>query len=176
MTGVSPNSASPNEQLTVTVTGSGFVDGATVDFGTRVNVQSVTFVSATQLNVQIKVHRRAADGPRDVTVTNPDSSTDVLVGGFFVGVPVAGSATSTQSSGPAQSSALSSNDETSTGTTDVQPTDPTLLNVELAWAEEEPDDDSATDDDPVIIAEDQADLDTLFGDLDGGLLEELLAV
>jgi chitinase len=173
VTGVSPNFANPNEQKTVTVTGSGFVDGATVDFGNKVNVQSITFDSTTQLTVQIKVHRRAADGPRDVTVTNPDSSTDVLVGGFFVGTLIA---TSSQSSGPAQSFNLSGNDESSTETSLVQPTDPTLLLVEPVLIEEESDDESSTQDDPAILPIDQADLDSLFGDLDGSLQEELLAV
>ena len=67
-----PDMGSPGERQTVTVAGSNFLDGATVDFGERVNVQNVTFVSSTQLDVQIRVHNRAASGPRDVTVTNPD--------------------------------------------------------------------------------------------------------
>ena len=39
-----------------------------------------------------------------------------------------------------------------------------------------PDDESPTEEDPVIIPEDQADLDSLFGDLDGSLQDELLTV
>ena len=141
------------------------------------NVQSVTFVSSTQLDVQIKVHKRAAGGLRDVTITNPDNSTATRVGGFTVGTTSANSASSAQSSGPAQSSNLSSNDETSTETSIDQPTDPTLLIVELAWAEEEPDDESPIENDTEIIATtDQTELDSLFGDLDDSLQEELLAV
>ncbi len=57
-----------------------------------------------------------------------------------------------------------------------QPTDPTLLRVAPAWIEEEPDDESSTEDDTEVLPEEQADLDSLFGGLDGSLLEDLLAV
>ena len=67
-----PTSGNPGERLTVEVTGSNFQGGATADFGGRVTVQSVTFVSSSQLDVQIKVHPKAAPDPRTVTVTNPD--------------------------------------------------------------------------------------------------------
>ena len=67
-----PDSGSPGQQLIVAVMGSNFQDGATVDFGERVMVQNVTFVSGSQLEVKIKVHPRAASDLRDVTVTNPD--------------------------------------------------------------------------------------------------------
>ena len=147
-----------------------------VDFGNKVNVQSVTFISAVELTVQIKVHRRAADGSRDVTVTNPDNSTATCVGCFFVGVPVAGSITSTQSSGPVQSSNLSSSDETSTETPIIQPTDPTLLIVEPVPTEEESDEETPAEDNTEVLPEDQADLDSLFGNLDGSLQKDLLTV
>jgi hypothetical protein len=42
--------------------------------------------------------------------------------------------------------------------------------------EEEPNDESLTEEAPVIFPEEQAALDTLFGDLDGSLQDELLAV
>jgi len=67
-----PNNGNRGDQSIVAVTGSNFQDGATADFGERVIVQNVTFVSSSQLDVQIKVHPRASSGPRDVTVTNPD--------------------------------------------------------------------------------------------------------
>ena len=79
-----PNSASPGDRLTVTVSGANFQDGATVDFGQRVMVQGVTFVDASQLDVRIKVHPKAVPGARNVTVTNPDGLSGVLVGGFTV--------------------------------------------------------------------------------------------
>jgi hypothetical protein len=68
------------------ITGSGFQNGATVDFGSRIVVQSVVYNSPEQLTVLIKIHRRASTGSRDVTVTNPDSSSE----GFDVSSSVAG--------------------------------------------------------------------------------------
>jgi hypothetical protein len=84
VTACNPNSGSNGNQFVVSVTGSGFVNGADADFGTRVRVQGITFVSDTQLDVQIKVHPKAASGPRDVTVTNPDGQNDVSAGCFSV--------------------------------------------------------------------------------------------
>jgi hypothetical protein len=81
---VDPNSASRRDRLTVTISGANFQNGAAVDFGERVIVQEVTFVSASQLKVQIRIHNLAASGPRDVTVTNPDGQNDTLFGGFTV--------------------------------------------------------------------------------------------
>ena len=72
MDACSPNNANPGDRLTVAVTGSDFQDGATVDFGERVNVQGVTWVNSGRLDVRIRVHGRALSGDRDVTVTNPD--------------------------------------------------------------------------------------------------------
>jgi uncharacterized repeat protein (TIGR01451 family) len=79
-----PSSGNRNQQLTVQVTGSNFQSGATANFGTRVMIQSVTFVSATQVNVSIKVHPQAALGPRTVTITNPDGQSGGLAGCFTV--------------------------------------------------------------------------------------------
>lgn len=81
---VHPNSARRGERLTVTVFGADFQNGATVDFGERVIVQGVTFVSAGELTVQIRIHNLAAVGPRDVVVTNPDGQSDTLAGGFAI--------------------------------------------------------------------------------------------
>jgi hypothetical protein len=53
---------------------------------------------------------------------------------------------------------------------------PTLLIVDPALTEEELDDESSQEDDTAIIPEDQTDLDALFGDIDGSLQEDLLAV
>ena len=79
-----PPSGNPGDRLTVAVTGSGFQDGATADFGARVTVQSVTVGDDGQLDVQIKVHPRAASGSRDVTVTNPDGQSGTGTGCFAV--------------------------------------------------------------------------------------------
>jgi uncharacterized repeat protein (TIGR01451 family) len=80
----SPPSGSRGQQLTVQVSGSNFPSGATVSFGDRVTIQSVTFVSATQLTVRIKVNPQAASGARTVAITNPDGQSGGFPGCFTV--------------------------------------------------------------------------------------------
>jgi hypothetical protein len=56
---------------------------------------------------------------------------------------------------------------------------PTTISGPLLYpvlTKEEPDDDTLTKEFSVIVPEEQAELDTLFGDLDGSLQDELLAV
>ena len=79
-----PDNGSRGQQLTVSVTGIDFQPGATVSFGQRVMVQSVTVASDTQLLVQIKIHPKAASGPRDVVVTNPDGKSGTGAACFTV--------------------------------------------------------------------------------------------
>jgi len=81
---VEPNSGQPKDGLTVTIFGANFKDRPSVDFGERMVVQRVTFVSASQLEVRIKVQNKAELGPRDVTVTNPDGQSATLPDGFTV--------------------------------------------------------------------------------------------
>ena len=58
---------------------------ATVDFGDRIAVQGVTFNGLTEeLDVRIKIHRQATPGPRNVTVTNPDTLSGALATCFTV--------------------------------------------------------------------------------------------
>lgn len=84
VTSCNPSAGYPGDRLTVTVSGSNFQNGASVDFGDRVNVQGVTFIDSSQLEVGIRVHNRASAGPRNVTVTNPDGQSDTMVGCFTV--------------------------------------------------------------------------------------------
>jgi len=81
---VEPNSGQPKDQLTVTIFGANFKDIPSVDFGERIVVHQVIFVSASQLEVRIMVHNLAEPGPRDVTVTNPDGQSATLPDGFTV--------------------------------------------------------------------------------------------
>lgn len=81
---VDPDSASRRARLMVAISGVNFQDGAAVDFGEGVVVRKVTFVSAEELRVRIRVHSRAAVGPRHVTVTNPDGQSGTLADGFTV--------------------------------------------------------------------------------------------
>ena len=79
-----PASGNPGQRLTVAITGTNFQAGATVDFGSRIVVQEVTFVHSSQLEVRIRIHPRAGSGSRNVTVTNPDGESGTLAGGFTV--------------------------------------------------------------------------------------------
>ena len=81
---VEPNNGQPKDQLTVTIFGANFKDRPSVDFGERIVVQQVTFVSASQLEIRIMMHNLAEPGPRDVTVTNPDGQSATLPDGFTV--------------------------------------------------------------------------------------------
>jgi sulfopyruvate decarboxylase TPP-binding subunit len=60
----------------ITITGTGFVDGAEVTFeGTGITVNSTEFVSPTELIANIDITSGATTGARDVIVTNPDGAT-----------------------------------------------------------------------------------------------------
>ena len=71
-------------KMTVAVTGSGFEHDATADFGQGINIRRVNFVSASQLNVKIKILGEAGSGPRAVTVTNPNGESGALGACFTV--------------------------------------------------------------------------------------------
>ena len=78
LTSVSPTSGPTAGGTTITITGSGFVSGATV----RVNgvaATGVTFVSATQLRANTPA---AAAGTYAVQVTNPDGQAGTLSGAY----------------------------------------------------------------------------------------------
>jgi hypothetical protein len=58
----------------VVITGTNFVNGATVSFSTSgIAVNSVTWNSATQITVNITVSSTAITGACTITVVNPDS-------------------------------------------------------------------------------------------------------
>lgn len=78
VTSVSPTSGGTAGGDALTITGTDFVSGATVTIG-GVAATSVVFVSATQLTC---VTPAGTAGAKDVVVTNPDTQTGTLVGGF----------------------------------------------------------------------------------------------
>jgi len=88
VTSLSPNAVGQGvTDQDVTVTGTGFVNGATVAFsGTGITVNLVTFGSATSLTVNIDVASDATPGARNVTVTNPDAGTSQCAACFTVTV------------------------------------------------------------------------------------------
>jgi subtilisin family serine protease len=81
--GCTPASGPAGARMTVRVEGEGFQAGASVSFGSRIAIQSVSFVDSGALDVAIKIHRRAS-GSRDVTVSNPDGSGATGAGCFSV--------------------------------------------------------------------------------------------
>ncbi len=81
----------------VTIEGSGFVDNPPddpngpqldADFGDGITVNSVTFVSETQLTANISIADDAAVGDRAVTVVNGDAGVGIGVGIFTVIEPL----------------------------------------------------------------------------------------
>ena len=85
----SPNSGNGGERVTVEVTGSNFQDGATADFGEGINQQSIVWFDSGRVAVRIKIFQQrknqpTIDGPRDVTITNPDGKSGTGVGCFMV--------------------------------------------------------------------------------------------
>ena len=75
VTAVSPTSRDAGAvSQNLTVTGTGFVSGATTSFsGSNITVNSTTFVNATTLTVNISISSGALVGTRAITVTNPDA-------------------------------------------------------------------------------------------------------
>jgi glucose/arabinose dehydrogenase len=78
VTGCNPSSGDRRATLEVTITGTGFLEGATVSFGRKINVLETTVISPTEIRVSIKI-KKARRGLRDIVVTNPggDSATGV---------------------------------------------------------------------------------------------------
>ena len=82
-----PNQGAVNtKSLDVSIEGLDFVAGATVRFsGRQISVRSVTFVDSTGfLDINLRIGRKATEGPRNITVTNPDGQSNTGVGLFLV--------------------------------------------------------------------------------------------
>ena len=75
---VVPNTGSMNGGTVVAITGSDFVDGATVAFG-GVAATTVIFVGSTAITATTPAH---AAGEVDVSVENPDGGRGTLGGAF----------------------------------------------------------------------------------------------
>jgi hypothetical protein len=81
---INPTSSSSRSPATVamTITGTGFQSGATVDFGTDVTVSNVV-VTSTQITFDIEIDALVVAGTFfDVTVTNPGGGSDTVPNGF----------------------------------------------------------------------------------------------
>jgi len=84
LAGVSPGTGGQGESLTVVVTGSNMLSGATCDFGGDVIVSTCTIASSTVLTASLSIPADAAISPRTLVLTNPDGQSASLAGGFSV--------------------------------------------------------------------------------------------
>src|SRR5687767_9213106 len=78
VTAISPNSGTTSGGTSVTITGTGFLTGATVTLGGTA-ATNVTVVSSTSITATTPAH---AAGTVDVVVTNTDSQSGTLTNGF----------------------------------------------------------------------------------------------
>jgi hypothetical protein len=90
LSGATPNTgAQAKTNLNVVLTGTNFLANPICSFGAGIDVNSCTFNSATQITANVDVLANAAVGPRSIIVTDTDTQTATLAGGFSV---VAGTA------------------------------------------------------------------------------------
>jgi|GEM_PF-5546851 len=83
---VAPSSGRPGSEAELTVTGSGFQEGAVAAFsGSGVSARETRFVSSTTLALKVVIAGNAAPGSRGLTVANPDISSGSCAGCFTVG-------------------------------------------------------------------------------------------
>lgn len=81
---VSPDSGMRGTRMTVKLTGTGFVAGSQVTFGPGIKIRGTEIVGATEINVSIRISKRAMLIPYDVRVTTPTGATTVRTAGFRV--------------------------------------------------------------------------------------------
>ncbi|MBU4406128.1 MAG: IPT/TIG domain-containing protein, partial [Candidatus Altiarchaeota archaeon] len=78
---ISPTSGTNDQSTAVTITGSNFENGATVEVG-GTTLSNIVVVSSTSITATVPAG--LSGGHKNVLVTNPDSQYDVLMGGFYV--------------------------------------------------------------------------------------------
>jgi len=83
VSGVTPNTGVRGQTLTgVVITGSNFQSGATPSFGNGIMVNGWTFISSTQLKVDIGIDANATIGGYTVTGDDPDTQSGSLAKRF----------------------------------------------------------------------------------------------
>jgi len=82
--GLSPASAARGQRLDVRIEGSGFLSGASANFGAGILVNSAAVSSPTVMLATITVSANAAPGPRDVILINPNGLSTTAAGVFSV--------------------------------------------------------------------------------------------
>jgi subtilisin family serine protease len=78
ITTVTPNFGSPGTTVTVTLSGTRFLSGMTIDAGSGVAVSNVTVISASLATATLTIASNAAPGPRDLTVTSTQGTSNPL--------------------------------------------------------------------------------------------------
>jgi hypothetical protein len=86
ITSISPTVASAKGGTQITITGTNFVSGATVDFGQNSAIK-VTFVNSTTLKAEAPDSTGDLEGTVSVFVTNPDTQTATLPEGLLYDLP-----------------------------------------------------------------------------------------
>ena len=76
---VEPASGNVSGGITVTLSGTGFVDGATVSFGSK-DADSVTFLDDTEMRAVVPAGD--SEGSVAIIVENPDGESDSIANGF----------------------------------------------------------------------------------------------
>ena len=84
---VSPNNGTSGSAVSVTIDGSSFQSGATLNAGAGIAVSNVAFVSSSRLTATFTIASDAAAGARDVTVNNPGGAGGTLTRAFTVTTP-----------------------------------------------------------------------------------------
>ncbi|MBU1239021.1 hypothetical protein KKF84_00620 [Myxococcota bacterium] len=86
VTMVTPDTISQGEELTLIIRGTGFVEGISLDFLPRdqIEVRSLTFVSESELSVTLHASQAALTGGYFMEATNPDSGFTSTENGLWV--------------------------------------------------------------------------------------------
>ncbi len=85
ITSITPSAGNPSQNVTVTISGTGFQASPTVTAGPGITVVNVTRTNDTTITATFQIANNATVGGRDVRVTNPDGSFVQRDGGFTVG-------------------------------------------------------------------------------------------
>ena len=72
VTTINPSSGAVGTTKAVTINGTGFKSGITLDAGPGITVSNLTYVTATTLTANLVIDAAATFGKRNIVVTNPD--------------------------------------------------------------------------------------------------------
>ncbi|MFY9484148.1 MAG: IPT/TIG domain-containing protein [Patescibacteria group bacterium] len=90
LTSINPNQGNQGATVNVTLTGTNFSAGPTINAGNGITVSNTTFVSATQITATFAIAATAALGPRNITATMDGVTTNPVT--FTVNTASSGSA------------------------------------------------------------------------------------